>query len=58
MSKSRSAVADYAVYLLLRVFLCVIQMMTLPAALSNITITPSSLSEATPAMIRINWMVR
>ncbi len=32
MSKPRSAVADYAVYLILRVVLCVVQMLTLPAA--------------------------
>ena len=32
MSKPRSAVADYAVYLAVRVVLCVVQMLTLPAA--------------------------
>ena len=32
MSKARSATADYAVYLVARVILCIVQMLTLPAS--------------------------
>ena len=32
MSKPRSPIADYAVYLLVRLFVCVVQMLSFPAA--------------------------